>query len=818
MAIADEVRFALRNWRKSPAVAAAVVATLAIAIGANTAVFSAANAVLLRPLPIVDPGRIVVMWETSVGRNQPVREVSHRNFVDWRAQSRSFESMAAMASVTWSSVLDEGGHLTRVERAGVSGSFFQLLGAAPLLGRTLRPDDDTRGAPDVAVLSHALWEQRFGADRRIVGARLRLNDRAYTVVGVMPRGFSYPNGAELWTAVVPEIARVQAAPNLDASEARHYGLLYVIGRLARDATLADARTEIDAVVRGLPEFAARIAPTEAVVTVTPLLDHMFGQVRLALMLLLALVVLVLVAACANVSTLLLTRATARRRETAVRVAMGATRARVLREWLAETAIVTCAGTLAGLLLADGALRGLLALAPPGITGLEHATIDARIASYSAAVAALVMVICAIAPAWHSAAYPITQALRETRSTEGRESRRTRHLLIVAQLAIATTLLIAAGLLVRSFVALRQLDLGFDPDRVLTLTVEPQSQPTARYRAIYETVLERVSAIPRVQAAGAVYLRPLAHGAIGMDNGALLEGQHIDQPETWRNNPTLNFQAVTPGYFEAMRIRRLQGRLFSRQDDERSAGAVIVSESTARRLWPGQNALGKRMSLAGGRTEDGKFPWQTVVGVVADVRYRGLDDVRFDVYMPWRQTLNRVKHLMIRTSSDPLATVAAVRAAVSEAGDRVLVEHAGTMDIVVSTAVAPWRFSMTIFVVLAAIGVALGAFGLFGVVAYAVTQRTSDLALRLALGARPGQLLRMMLWEGGRLALMGVTVGAAAFFLVSDSLTGLLFQVEPSEPSTLGTVAALLSGITLTATYLAARRAMRIDPMTVLRAD
>jgi predicted permease len=536
------------------------------------------------------------------------------------------------------------------------------------------------------------------------------------------------------------------------------------------------------------------------------------------MLLLAVVVLVLVAACANVSTLLLTRATARRRETVVRLAMGATRTRVLREWLAETAIVTCAGTMAGLLLARGGLRALLALAPPGLTGLEDASLDAGVAAYTVAVAAIVMVVCAIAPAWHSSTYPVTQALREARSTEGRESRRTRHLLIIAQLAIATTLLIGAGLLVRSFVALRQLDLGFDPGGVLTLTVDPQVQETARYRAIYETILERVSAIPGIDAAGAVYLRPLAHGPIGMDNGALLEGQQIGRPETWRNNPTLNFQSITPGYFAAMRIRLVHGRLFSTHDDERAPGAVIVSESTARRLWPGQNPLGKRMSLAGGRTEDGRFPWQTVVGVVADVRYRGVDDVRFDVYMPWRQTLNRVKHLMIRTSSDPPATVAAVRAAVSELGNRVLVEHVGAMDTVVSNAVAPWRFSMTIFVVLAAIGVALGAFGLFGVVAYSVAQRTPDLALRLAIGARPGQLLRMMLWEGGRLALAGLTVGAAAFFLLSDWLAELLFQVEPSEPSTLALVAVSLCAITLVASYLAARRATLVDPIVVLRAN
>ena len=816
--IADDFRFAFRNLRQAPAVTAAVVATLAVAIAANTAVFSAADAVLLHPLPITDPDRLVVLWETSPGRNQPVREVSHRNFVDWRARSRSFATMAAIGSTTWGTVLDDRGHLGRAHRAAVSGSFFEVLGVAPLVGRTLRPDDDEPGAPRVAVLGHALWQQRFGGDSHIIGTTVRLDDDPVTIVGVMPRGFSYPQGAELWTAVVPELQQFSVPGKLDAVEARHFGVLYVVGRLKPNVALAAAHGELDAIVRTLPEFQPRISSAEPVVALTPLLDHVFGQTRRALLLLLGMVGLVLAAACANVSGLLVARATARRRDIAVKMALGAGRARVLREWLAETALTTGAATAAGLLMARAGLRALLGIAPAGVPRLDEATVDARIAAVSVGVAVLVAVLCAVVPAWHSASSPLARSLKETRLAEGRESRRTRRLLIGAQLAIATALLIAAGLLVRSFAALRQLELGFDPERVLTLTVEPQVDTEARYRAVYRSILERVAAVPGVDGVGAVYLRPLAHGPIGMDNGALLEGQHIDRPETWRNNPTLNFQSVTPGYFEAMRIRLLRGRLFSEADDEHAPGAVIVSESAAQRLWPGENPIGKRMSLAGGRTEDGDFPWQSVVGIVTDVRYRGLDDLRLDVYIPATQTLNRVKHVMVRTSSEPLSTAAAVRAAIAAVTDRVLVEHVATMEDVIDDARAPWRFSMTIFVVLAAIGVALAAVGLFGLVAYSVSQRAPELALRLAIGARPSQVAGIVLWEGGRLVLAGVTLGVAASIVLTRLLSRLLFHVEPHDPGTFAAVVVLLGIVTMLACYLAARRATAIDPIAVLRSE
>jgi putative ABC transport system permease protein len=667
-------------------------------------------------------------------------------------------------------------------------------------------------------LGHALWQQRFGSNSGIVGSTLRLNGRPFTVVGVMPPGFSYPRGAELWTSLMPELERFTIPGKLDALEARHYGMLYVVGRLRPSIALDEAHAELDAIVRGLPEFEQRMSAAEAVVVLTPFLDHVFGQTRRALLLLLGMVGLVLATACANVSSLLLTRATARRRDTAVKVALGASRARLLREWLAETVIVACAATLSGLFIAHVGLRIILRLAPPGLPRLDDAAIDSRIAAFSVGVAVVVAVVCAIAPAWHSARRSLTERLKETRLAEGRDSRRSRRLLIGAQLAIATALLMGAGLLVNSFAAVRQLELGFDPDRVLTLTVEPQVDGNARYRAVYESILRRVAVVPEVQALGAVYLRPLAHGPIGMDNGALIDGQHINQPETWRDNPTLNFQSVTPGYFAAMRIPLMNGRMFSEADDERAPGAVIVSESAARRLWPGENPVGKRISLAGGRTEDGRFPWQTVVGVVADVRYRGLDDVRFDVYMPATQTLNRVKHLMVRTSAEPLSAVAAIRAAISEVAGRVVVEHVATMEDVVDDAVAPWRFTMTIFVVLAGIGVALATVGLFGLVTYSVSHRTPELALRLAIGARPSQLLRMVLWEGGRLVLAGIAMGVAASVVFTQMLAGLLFRVEPNDPRTFGVVVALLGLITLLACYVAARRAMMVDAMVVLRND
>lgn len=390
------------------------------------------------------------------------------------------------------------------------------------------------------------------------------------------------------------------------------------------------------------------------------------------------------------------------------------------------------------------------------------------------------------------------------------------MVIVLELAVAILLLVGAGLLVRSFGNLRQLDLGFAPERVLALNVEPLVESEAGYRASYDAILERVTALPGVQAAGAVYLKPLEHASVGLETGFLLEGQSIERPDELKNNPLLNFQAVTPGYFETMRIAPQQGRLFSPLDTSTSPGVAIVSNSTARRLWPGVSAIGQRLSIASGRTTTGEFPWQTVVGVVGDVRYRGLDDVRLDVYMSHTQTRQRVEHLLIRTTSNPLAAVTAVRAAIGAVTSDVVVDHVTTLENVVADAFAPWRFSVTMFVLLAAIGVLLSAVGLFALVAYSVAQRSREIALRLALGAEVSRVRGMIVWQAGRLAIAGIAIGAGLSLLLAPLGSSLLFGVGPHDGWTLAAAAALLACVTGIASYAAARRVSAIEPLRALQ--
>jgi putative ABC transport system permease protein len=822
MPLVHDLRLGLRRLRNTPLFTVSVVGTLTIAIAAVVVVFSAVNAIVLRPLPIRQPDRVIVMSETSSIRGQTLKEVSYRNFVDWRAESRSFEAMVAISSTNSDFVLDRAGQLMRFEGALVSASFFDLLGTPPQLGRVLVPDDDRRGAARVLVLSDRFWRQQFGADADVVGTAVVVSDQPFTVVGVMPRDFGFPRGADAWTPVVPALAFASAEFKVDALEARYFGLLSVVGRLAPGVSAEEARAELDVIARRLPE--SEVEEHGLAITATPLLDSIFGATRRGLMLLFAMVCIVLLIACANVASLVLARAASLGRGFAVKFALGASRWHIVRECAAEMAIVISAAGAIGICLAWLSLRPLLALAPSSLPRVETARIDLPVLAFALLVSVIITVLCAIAPALQASrrAPRLATLARGTQlwrvaAGDGPPPLVARSILTVIQVAFATVLLTGAGLLVRSFDQLRQIDPGFQPQRVLTLDVEPQAQSTAQYRLAYDAILERVAALPSVEAVGAVYLRPLVHGSFGLDSGYLLEGQRIDRPESWQDNATLNAQAVTPGYFDAMRIALGRGRLFSARDTAEAPAVAIVSTSTARRLWPGKDPIGQRLSVASGRTETGEFPMSTVVGVVADVRYRGINDTRLDIYLPATQTLNRVKHLMVRTTGDPAAVVRSVQTAIGEMTTRTVVEYVDTMERVITDAVAPWRFSMTLLVGLAALGVFLATVGLFALVAYSVDQRAPDLAVRLALGARPAMVLRMVLWQGGRFAIMGLAVGVLLALAVANQMSSLLFQVPARDTLTFIAAAGLLGATAFVASYLAARRVIRIDPMLAMRA-
>jgi putative ABC transport system permease protein len=814
MELMQDLRFVIRRLRKSLLFTLAAIGTLSLAIAANVAVFSAVSAVLLRPLPIRQPDRVMVMSEAASGQGQNIKEVSYRNFLDWRAQSRTFTAIAAMGSGNRNFVIERAGELLRIRTAMVSGSFFELLGVNAQRGRAIVPSDDVRGAERVLVLSDRLWRQRFNTDPAVVGTPVSIRNQSYTIVGVMAPELSYPGGAEAWVAVVPALE----APDGKTAplEARYYGLLRVLGRLAPGASAEQARAELDVIARRLPESTLASVSGSAV-TVTPLLDDIFGPTRRGLFLLFAMVCFVLLIACANISSLVLARATGLGRTFAIKSALGASRPRLMREWFLEMAVVAAVAAGLGLGLAWVGLRPLLAMAPSSLPRLDHARIDLPVLVFTLGISVVTTMLCAAVPALYTSARTAKEALVRVRAGYRRDSLFGRGLLTALQVAFATVLLIGALLLVRSFDQLRQIDLGFEAEHVMTLDVEPQTTSTTSYHAAYDTILERVKALPMVDAVGAVTQRPLA-GRFGYDTGYLLEGQSIDRPETFKDNVVLNFQAVTPGYFEAMRIALRGGRFFSSRDTAEAPGVAIVSESTARRLWPDSDAIGKRLSIAAGATVDNQYPTQTVVGIVKDVRYRGIDDRRFDIYMPATQTQHRVKQLMVRTVGDPAAVARSVQAALRDGTTPTLVTGVTTMEQVLTDVVAPWRFSMTLLVSLATLGVFLAVAGLFALVAYSVEQRAPELALRLAIGASPGAILRSVMWDGARFALAGLAVGVVFSLAVSHRISALLFQVPPRDVATFVTAAGLLATTALLAGYLAARRVTRIDPLLAMREE
>lgn len=814
MGLAQDLGYGARRLRRTPLFTAGVAATLTLAIAANVVVFSAVSASLLRPLSIREPQRVVVLSESDADRGQAVREVSYRDFADWRAQSRSFTALAAIGSTTWDLLLDRPGGVARIEVAPVSGSFFDLLGAVPRLGRGFVPADDVRGAGRVIVLGAGLWRRQFGSDPAVVGRRVVLSGDTFTVVGVMAPEFSYPAGAEAWTPVTTTLPTLNARFRVDTLELRSFGLLYVVGRLAPGVSVEQARSEIEGIARRLP--ATKVTGDGAGIAARPLLDDIFGPTRRGLILLFAMVGAVLLIACANVSSLVLARASSLRATFAVKSALGASRSQLVREWVAEIGLVTVVSAAAGVLLAWIGLDPLMTMAPSSFPRLEPSPLDPAVLGFALGLCVVTTLLCAVVPALHVSTRGARDASRRAPGGGGPRAAVARGCLTAAQMAFAAVVLTGAGLLVRSFDQLRRVDLGFEPRQLLTLDVEPQTATAAEYRLAYDAIIERIAAIPGVEAAGAVNLRPLSEGRVGMDSGYLLEGQRIDAPATWRNNVTLNFQAVTPGYFAAMGITIRRGRSFASSDTADSGGVAIVSESTARRLWPGQDPLGRRISIAAGRTESGAFPMQTVVGVVGDVRYRGVDDGRFDIYMPASQTQERVKHLMVRAAAGPAPLTRAIREAVGRVTGRAVVEYAGTMEQVAADAVAPWRFSMVLVTGLAVLGGVLAAAGLYALVAYSVQQRRHELAVRLAVGAGRGAMLRMVAWQGGRFALGGLSIGVGLALVLAGRMSPLLFQVQPRDVYAFAAAAGVLAVTAVAANVLAARRVVDIDPASLIR--
>ena len=818
----QDLRSAVRGLCRQPGFSVAATLTLALGLGLAIGLFAVVDAVLLRPLPFADEDELVLMWEKDDSTDNPHIEVSLPNFEDWRAQAESLVDMAAMGSTTWGDVEVQEDPPVRLTISAVSASFFDTLGAQPLLGRTFLSEEDGAEARRVMVLSHAAWRQYFGMNPDVVGSTLPVGARRepFTVVGVMPPAFQFPPGAEVWTPVGRELAGIFRQNEMDAGAQRGLGVLYVIGRLAPGRTLEEARAEMDVIVPGLWESHFSRWGTRRVV-IAPLTDTIFGSAEAALFVLLGGGVLLLLIAGANVTGLMIVRSQSRRRDVAVQCALGIGRGRLFRAHLTETLIVTGAAAAGGTALAAAALPVLAALGPADLPRLEQASVNGMAVVLGAVLAITFGLAMTLAASPWPGRLSLVAWLRDGAhgATTGRAGAGARNLLVVSQVAMALVLTVGAGLLTSSYLNLAQIDLGYRPAGVLALTLAPRDGvygADVQRRTAYRELLARIRQVRGVQAAGGMLLLPFEHGVVGIDGGVVLEGEPLDGPDR-PERPPVAVQSVSPGYFAAMGIDLVAGRTFSDRDTTDAPAAVMVSESLARYLWPSGEAVGRRLIAIGAEAESDDAPaWQTVVGVVEDARYRELERGRFDLYVPFTQVSMDLNHLVIRTEGDPVRLAAALRSEVRRADPNFVIESITPLRGLVDDVMRPWRFNMTMATLLAGLATGLAAIGLFGAVAYGVSRRTKEIGVRRALGAQAVDVLRLVWGHAFVLTLLGAAIGLGVALPASELLRPLLFGVAPREAGALAALTALLLAVCAAASLLAAWRATRIDPLAALR--
>jgi putative ABC transport system permease protein len=797
----------MRMLARQPGFTAVAILTIALGVGGATAIFSVADAVVLRPLPYGDTDAVFLLRQSDLKKNHPFVELSYPAFTAWRDRSRSFESLAAMPSVNLGFILSGRGEPASLEGRWVSASLFEMLGARAALGRVLSPDDDRPGAPLVVVLSDSLWRERFGADPAVVGQSVTLDDRPHTVVGVMPPSFAYPARAELWTAI---------GASAPAGLLEHPGVwwMFVVGRLRPGVTIEAGRAELDGIWRGVYEKTED--PTGYAVRTVPIAESILGSTRPALLALLVGVGLVLLIACANVASLLIVQTMDRWSELAVRQALGASRARLARALLTESGLIALAGGTLGVAIAYWSSPLLVALAPQDVPRLQDAAVDARALGFALLVSGLAALLAGLAPLALLRGASLEEAFRAGARTLAGGRSRLRSALVVAEVAVALVMLVGAGLLARTFLNLRQVPLGFEPERVLAMEVAlPESRYPARadWRGFHERLVAQAQAVPGVESAAVVTLRPL-WGAVGMDWRFTVEGQSDEEAE---RNPLLNFESVSPAYFETMGIPIRRGRALRDTDDESQPGAIVVSEAMARRYWPGQDPIGKRLKLP---LPDTPFhdTWLTVVGVAGDARYRELQASRLDLYMSYRQSDHRLRHLVVRTRIEPQALAEPLRALVRQLDPDVPVTDVITMSEAVGKALGGPRFAARVFGAFALVALALSALGLYGLLAYSVSRRTREIGIRVALGADRHDVRRLVVREGLVLTAAGIAIGLVTAAAASRLLDSLLFGVRSADAATFAAGAVVLALVAAAACLLPARRAARVDPAVALRTE
>ena len=804
----QDLRFGFRQLLSNPGFAAIATLSLALGIGANTAIFSLLDAVLLRPLPFHDPDRLVMVWEDAAKIGFPRNTPAPANYADWKAQNRVFVDLAA---INWRSFnLTDEGEPEKVEAQAVTANFFPLLGVKPDLGRVFNGEEDQPGRNNVAMISYGLWQRRFGGDPALVGKEILLDGQKHTVIGVTPSGFQFlSKEVGLW---VPAAFNPQELANRGS----HY--LTVVARMKPGVTLKEARADVAAITQRINrDNPVSWSGFELGSVVISLREQLAGDVRPALIVLLVAVGFVLLIACANIANLLLARGASRFREIAVRTALGAGRGRIVRQLLTESVLLAVAGGIAGLFFAWSSFSFLKQIIPDNMALNAGVRIDARIFGFTLLLSLLTGIVFGLAPALQAAKIDLNEALKQSggRTGIGFGHRRLRGALVVIEIALALVLLVGAGLLTRAFLRLRALDIGVNPENVLTLrTMLPRNKygELPKRDAFYRQALERVRALPGVVSAGYATAMPLTWK--GGTNGFIIEGR--DQ------GPGQDAQCrqVSTGYMETMGVKLRQGRFFDYHDDVQSQPVAVINETMARQFWSGENALGKRFKLG---SVDSQNPWVTVVGVVGDIKEMGLEaPTKAEMFFPYQQLprmlWNMPRDLAVRTTGDPMSVVAAVRQAVWSVDRNQPVSNIRTMDEILSEEVAQRRIGMTLLAAFAALALALASLGIYGVLSYSVAQRTQEIGVRMALGAGRKDVLRMVVADGMRLAAAGVAIGLGVSFALTWLMAGLLFGVSASDPLTLGGVTLLLITVALLACFIPARRATRVDPMVALRCE
>jgi putative ABC transport system permease protein len=808
--LAQDVRFACRLFVRTPLLTTAIAATLALGIGAASAIFGLVNAVVLRPLPYAEPDRLVQMYASGPGLNPSEADwVSFPNFRDWQRLADVVDGMAAYRYELFTLAGGQGPEsMVGLE---VTDRLFSVLGVQPALGRTFAPGEDTPGRRHVVIISHALWQRQFGGDRSVIGRGIPINSETYTIVGVMPPTFRFPHGLPGQTTAATSIdlwLPIRPAPDLEQRGSLNY---WAIARLKPNATLAHARVAMTTIAATL----AREYPAtnkDLGVTVVLLRDHTAGSARLALLALLGAVGLALLLTCANVAGLLLSRAEARTREMAMRQALGGSRARLVRQTLTESVLLALVGGMAGVAVAQAGVRLLVRFAPPAIPRLEQTVVDNAVLAFIAIVAVCMGILFGLAPALLGWRDNVSDMLRHAgaRTSTGAGGRRLRQALVAGQLAMAVMLLTGAGLLVRSFVRVANLELGFRAPNVLITFVQlsgSRYDMPERQAEFYSALVERIEALPGVAAAAVSNSVPLTgindQGSVRIEGLILPRGQDA---------PNGNRPHISPHYFDALGIRLLEGRLFDERDRRDTAPVAIVSELAARTYWP-DGAIGRRLAIE--QTADGPA-WREVIGVVQSTRHFGIEaPQKAEFYVPQAQAASPFMQLVVRTDGDPLTVAPAVRKAVATLDPEQTVVGFDTMEQLLNGSVAQRRFQTALVTLFASMALLLAAIGVYAAMSHMVGHRKREIGVRLALGARPSEVVTLILRNGFMITVVGAAAGLAGAAMISQLLAGLLYGVSPLDLATYAGVTTILLVVAILAAYVPSRAAGQVDPLVIL---